>query len=111
MTMQMHPHHPFVLSASSGSLGTELGSEFEYRVRDSCHRGSGFSKMNEPNRPHENDVLMGRGGKNNQHSGNEQLRDMARLEGENYRRSTKKGKSYISRQLVQQMRSLHPPAR
>jgi len=61
--------------------------------------------------PHENDVLMGRGGKNNQHSGNEKLREMAREECENYSMSTKKGKSYISRQLVQQMRELTPAAR
>ena len=62
-------------------------------------------------RPHLNDVLMGRGGKNNQHSGNEKLRGMARLESENYRKASKKGKSYISRQLVQQVRSLDPPGR
>jgi hypothetical protein len=61
--------------------------------------------------PHGNDVLMGRGGKNNQHSGNEKLREMARLESENYRSASKKGKSYISRQLVQQMRDLKPTAR
>lgn len=61
--------------------------------------------------PHVNDVLMGRGGKNNQHSGNEHLRQIARVESERYRLSTKKGKSAISRQLVKQMRDLNPPAR
>lgn len=61
--------------------------------------------------PHENDVLMGRGGKNNQHSGNETLREIARIHCEEYRLSTKKGKSQISRNLVQYMRDLDPPAR
>jgi len=61
--------------------------------------------------PHENDVLMGRGGKNNQHSGNEKLREFAREQCEQYTQSTKKGKSYISKDLVEKMRQLDPPAR
>jgi len=61
--------------------------------------------------PHENDVLMGRGGKNNQHSGNEKLREMAREYCETYRSSSKKAKSNLSRLLVQQMQQLDPPAR
>jgi hypothetical protein len=61
--------------------------------------------------PHENDVLMGRGGKNNRHSGNEKLRQLARLHAEDYISATKKGKSQISRLLVQQMRELSPSAR
>lgn len=52
-----------------------------------------------------------RGGKNNQHSGNEKLRQYAKEEGANYRCSTKKGKSAISRDLVQKMRDLNPSAR
>lgn len=58
--------------------------------------------------PHENDVLMGRGGKNNQHPGNEQLRDMARTMRDRYKASAKKGKSNMSRELVQQVRDLNP---
>lgn len=61
--------------------------------------------------PHENDVLMGRGGKNNQHSGNEKLRQIARQYSDKYRTSTKKEKSNLSRELVKQMRKLNPPAR
>jgi len=61
--------------------------------------------------PHENDILMGRGGKNNQHIGNEKLRSMAREQSENYRMSSKKGKSYISRELVRRVRQLSPPGR
>jgi hypothetical protein len=61
--------------------------------------------------PTENDVLMGRGGKNNQWVGNEQLRSFARAQCENYRLSSKKGKSYISRELVRQVRELSPPGR
>ncbi len=61
--------------------------------------------------PHENDVLMGRGGKNNQHSGNEKLRELARERCEEYRVACKKVKSDISRELVRLMRQLDPPAR
>mmetsp|Transcript_22673 Transcript_22673/g.52359 ORF Transcript_22673/g.52359 Transcript_22673/m.52359 type:complete len:308 (-) Transcript_22673:193-1116(-) len=67
--------------------------------------------MTEPIVPHENDILMGRGGKNNQHVGNEKLRSMARMQSENYRKSSKKGKSYISRELVKSVRQLSPPGR
>jgi hypothetical protein len=61
--------------------------------------------------PHDHDVLMGRGGRNNQHSGNEMLRQFGRVQGENYRVASKKGKSALSRLLVRQMRELDPPAR
>jgi hypothetical protein len=61
--------------------------------------------------PHENDVLMGRGGKNNQHLGNEKLRKLARRQSEEYRMASKKGKSFISRQLVKQVRMMNPPGR
>lgn len=61
--------------------------------------------------PHENDVLLGRGGRNNQHSGNERLREFARAQGAKYRISSKKDKSALSRYIVRQMRELDPPAR
>mmetsp|Transcript_1579 Transcript_1579/g.2417 ORF Transcript_1579/g.2417 Transcript_1579/m.2417 type:complete len:322 (-) Transcript_1579:1424-2389(-) len=61
--------------------------------------------------PHENDILMGRGGKNNQHIGNEKLRQLARGQSENYQEASKKGKSNISRDLVKQVRSMNPPGR
>jgi len=61
--------------------------------------------------PHENDVLMGRGGKNNQHTGNEKLRRLARLESKHYRIASKNGKSCISRNLVKLVRCMSPPGR
>lgn len=61
--------------------------------------------------PHENDILLGRGGKNNQHVGNEQLRSIARSHRNNYRMSTKKGKSHISREIVAFIRRMDPPGR
>lgn len=61
--------------------------------------------------PHRNDVLLGRGGKNNQHSGNEKLREISKLECEEYRGASKKGKSNISRGLVDQMKALSPAGR
>jgi hypothetical protein len=61
--------------------------------------------------PHKNDVLMGRGGNNNQHSGNEKLRGVARTRCEDYRRVSKKGKSDISRELIKSVRKWTPPGR
>jgi hypothetical protein len=61
--------------------------------------------------PHGNDVLLGRGGKNNQHSGNENLRTIAKEQCKEYRISSKKGKSSISRDLVRQVRQMTPPGR
>mmetsp|Transcript_7529 Transcript_7529/g.15086 ORF Transcript_7529/g.15086 Transcript_7529/m.15086 type:complete len:378 (+) Transcript_7529:161-1294(+) len=61
--------------------------------------------------PHGNDILMGRGGKNNQHVGNEQLRAIARTQRDTYRLSSKKGKSHISREIVAYVRSMDPPGR
>ncbi len=61
--------------------------------------------------PHKNDILLGRGGKNNQHIGNEQLRMLARSQRDQYRSSSKKNKSQISRQLVRYIRSLNPAGR
>ena len=54
---------------------------------------------------------MGRGGKNNQHVGNEQLREIARERCRVYQVASKKGKSVISRDLVRIVRALDPPGR
>jgi hypothetical protein len=67
--------------------------------------------MSDISTPHKNDVLMGRGGKNNQHSGNEKLRGLARTRCEDYRRASKKGKSDISRELIKSVRKWTPPGR
>ena len=55
--------------------------------------------------------LMGRGGKNNRHVGNERLREIAREKVEKYKVSTKKVKSAISRDIVKHVRDLNPPGR
>jgi len=68
-------------------------------------------ERNQEIQPHENDILMGRGGKNNQHVGNEKLRSLARLESKKYRMASKSGKSCISRNLVQLVRCMSPPGR
>lgn len=60
---------------------------------------------------HENDILLGRGGKNNMHVGNEKLRERARKVADQYHRSSKKEKSYLSRTLVQQVKEMDPPGR
>jgi len=61
--------------------------------------------------PHGNDVLMGRGGKNNTHIGNERLRGMARDMREVYIKSRKKIKTNMARQLVHMVFALDPPGR
>mmetsp|Transcript_29558 Transcript_29558/g.65115 ORF Transcript_29558/g.65115 Transcript_29558/m.65115 type:complete len:351 (+) Transcript_29558:88-1140(+) len=61
--------------------------------------------------PHENDILMGRGGKNNQHVGNERLRVIAQERRESYVLSDKQGKFNISRAIVVEIRRLVPPGR
>lgn len=61
--------------------------------------------------PHENDVLMGRGGNNSLHSGNAKLRNLARDICQRYMSSTKKAKSQISRDLVAAVHAMNPPGR
>lgn len=61
--------------------------------------------------PHDNDVLLGRGGNNNKHIGNEKLRLMARSLVSEYSKATKKQKSNMSRELVHRIRNMSPPGR
>ena len=61
--------------------------------------------------PNPNDVLLGRGGKNNQWSGNETLREMARNMSTMYAAAPKRNKPAIAMLLVQQMRALTPAGR
>ena len=61
--------------------------------------------------PHNNDVLLGRGGNNNKHIGNAQLRSLARAHVATYSRASKKDKSKISREIVNHVRSMNPPGR
>ena len=61
--------------------------------------------------PHENDILLGRGGNNNKHIGNEQLRLFAMERVQKYILSTKKIKSIMVLDLVSMVRNLNPPGR
>ena len=61
--------------------------------------------------PNENDILLGRGGKNNKHPGNEQLREMARKKVTKYCTSTKKEKSSIKIELARRVQEMKPPGR
>eukprot|EP00980_Cylindrotheca_fusiformis_P017861 scaffold5653_cov147-Cylindrotheca_fusiformis.AAC.23 len=74
-------------------------------------KGREETRMSDIFQPHENDVLMGRGGRNNQHVGNEQLRVLARKRCDDYVKATKKGKSIISKELVRMVREMNPPGR
>lgn len=64
-----------------------------------------------PITPYENDILMGRGGNNNMHSGNEALRELARQRVIEYTKADKKQKSNISVQLVAQVQAMTPAGR
>ena len=64
-----------------------------------------------PITPHENDILMGRGGKNNIHSGNEALRELARKRVIEYTKADKKQKWKISVELVAQVKAMTPAGR
>jgi len=75
------------------------------------HSKTSIHTMDSVPKPHENDILLGRGGNNNKHIGNEKLRALARSQVERYRSSTKKDKSKISRELVFYVRSMSPPGR
>jgi len=61
--------------------------------------------------PNNNDVLLGRGGKNSRHPGNEQLRSFCSNAAIEYSRSCKHEKSQLSRDLVIRVRQLNPPGR
>ena len=62
--------------------------------------------------PHENDILMGRGGNINQHSGNEKLRRLARKKYcYNYQTGSRKEKSQITSELLKRIRNTNPPGR
>lgn len=69
------------------------------------------STMKTIKKPTGNDVLLGRGGKNNQWVGNEKLRNMARRRCDDYLKASKKGKSQISREIVESVRRLKPSGR
>jgi hypothetical protein len=61
--------------------------------------------------PNINDVLLGRGGKNNQWSGNETLRELARAMSTVYAEAQKRNKPAIAMLLVQKIRALSPSGR
>jgi hypothetical protein len=82
-----------------------------YTSLDRMQPGGQESLMQGIFQPHDNDVLMGRGGKNNQAPGNMRLRNVARFYCQQYRISKKKEKSEISRHLVSMVRNLAPPGR
>lgn len=67
--------------------------------------------MVNPITPTYNDVLMGRGGKNNRSAGNEQLRQLARAMTVEYNAADKTQKSAMAVDLVDQVQSLTPPGR
>jgi len=93
--------------APSGG-GAEIVSLSPAAAADHVPSSTSTSNATEPNK---NDVLLGRGGKNNQHSGNEQLRRLARDMSGQYAAAPKRNKPSIAWLLVTKIRSLQPPGR
>jgi hypothetical protein len=89
----------------------KLQSQEEVKASRTTIKVSRTTKMSAKIEPHRNDVLLGRGGRNNQHSGNAKLREISKLDCEDYRFASKKGKSNLSRGLVDQMKALSPAGR
>ena len=90
---------PVSSSAEAGKTGNEMTSI----------QGNASSFLHTI--PNKNDVLLGRGGKNNQHSGNEQLRRLAREMSHSYAAAPKRNKPSIAWLLVTKIRFLNPPGR
>jgi hypothetical protein len=61
--------------------------------------------------PRESDILLGRGGRNNQNGGNQMLRKMVHEVYPAYMYSGKTEKAEIARRLVKKVHSLTPPGR
>lgn len=61
------------------------------------------SEMEHITRINENDVLLGRGGRNHEHSGNNQLRRIAHSRVRDYSAASKKQKAVISRYVTFQL--------
>ena len=63
--------------------------------------------------PNENDVLCGRGGRINSHSGNIQFRDMVQARKKEYLAKTTKKleKAHIAAKIVTEIRTMDPPGR
>ena len=61
--------------------------------------------------PHKNDILMGRGGTNNKHIGNQKFRKLAESKLIQYSTCSRKKKPTIYRGLVMEVFSMKPPGR
>jgi len=60
---------------------------------------------------HDNDVVLSRGKKKNQHIGNKRLGNVARYHVQNYRAASTKYKSLIIKEIVLTIQNLDPPGR
>eukprot|EP00587_Corethron_hystrix_P000757 CAMPEP_0113306466 /NCGR_PEP_ID=MMETSP0010_2-20120614/5704_1 /TAXON_ID=216773 ORGANISM="Corethron hystrix, Strain 308" /NCGR_SAMPLE_ID=MMETSP0010_2 /ASSEMBLY_ACC=CAM_ASM_000155 /LENGTH=556 /DNA_ID=CAMNT_0000161135 /DNA_START=362 /DNA_END=2032 /DNA_ORIENTATION=- /assembly_acc=CAM_ASM_000155 len=61
--------------------------------------------------PHANDVLCGRGGGTNNHSGNERFRLLVASKKRQYLQSSKRDKPTVSKEIVAEIRTLNPSGR
>lgn len=102
---------PRLVSSRSSSPDTSPAADKKSSSTPAANKKSSAASEGGVITPHENDVLMGRGGKNNTHIGNEKLREMARNMREVYIKSRKKEKTNMARQLVHRVFALTPPGR
>jgi hypothetical protein len=99
-------------SGFSPNLITSLDGSHSEQVGDNQMMMSSYTVSTVPvQQPNENDVLLGRGGRNNQWSGNEQLREMAREMCDAYSAAPKRNKPAIAMLLVLKVRALTPMGR
>lgn len=61
--------------------------------------------------PHPHDVLCGRGGRTNNHTGNEKFRTLVQSQKVRYLKSSKSEKLQVSRDIVRAVRAQNPPGR
>jgi len=114
--MHCQTEAPIPLKDTSSQTVRQSLMDFPEIVKQKSHRPQESEKklhgnIDEAIVAHENDILLGRGGKNNMHTGNEKLRELAREVAQQYHRSSKKEKSYLSRTLVQKVKEMDPPGR
>ena len=76
----------------------KFGGSYEYPTTNITHPGP-------------NDILLGRGGGTNQHSGNVKFRKLVATHKLRYLAATKADKPSVARDVVREWRSMDPPGR
>jgi hypothetical protein len=116
MTTTTSPTHPSQRSQSSATSVTRRNSNNPYKTSTAQPRPAlmipprGIGPIREPN---SNDVLCGRGGRINAHSGNVHFRTLVQKRKRDYlsKDTRKLAKAHIAADLVHQIRQMEPAGR